>query len=166
MGSDDAGPFLSYIGKRFNDVKSSFKTKISRIGLAFDEDIFSDTLIKCHENISRRSMGENNMIFYFWTAFKNNTLRDLKYSRNKLRSEFPEDIEDEIDFETVTDDFDKISQMIILEFGNELYEYFVLHSNGVSYGKLQQMSDIDNLKYRFRRIREYVRQNYSIDNEK
>lgn len=104
------------------------------------------------------------MIFYFWTAFKNNTLRDLKYSRNKLRSDFPEDIVDEIDFETITEDFEKISKMIILEFGEELFEYFVLHTNGMSYEKLYKLSNIDNLKYKFRRIRDYVRKNFSRDN--
>lgn len=161
MDTDDAGPFLSCIGERFYEIKHSFKTKISRLGLAFDEDIFSDTLVKCNDALSKRSLGSNKMIFYFWSAFKNNTLRDLNYSRNKLRGEFPEDVIDEIDFETVTEDFEKISRMVILEFGDEMYEYFVLHANGMPYEKLYQLSKIDNLKYRFRRIREYVRENFS-----
>lgn len=161
MDSDDANPFLSCIGEKFYEIKKSFKTKIMRFGFIFDEDIFSDTLLKYNDTLSKRSLGKNRMLFYFWTAFKNNTLRNLNYSRNKLRSEFPEDVADEIDFETITEDFEKISRMIVLEFGEEMYEYFVLHANGMSYENLLKMSNVDNLKYRFRRIREFVRHNFS-----
>ena len=164
MDGDDAGLFFSCVSEKFYEIKNRFKTKILHLGFIFDEDIFSDTLLKCNDTLSKRSLDRSKMIFYFWTAFKNNTLRDLKYSRNKLRSDFPEDIVDEIDFETITEDFEKISKMIILEFGEELFEYFVLHTNGMSYEKLYKLSNIDNLKDKFRRIRDYVRKNFSRDN--
>ena len=164
MDGDAAGLFFCCVSEKFYEIKNRFKTKILHLVFIFDEDIFSDTLLKCNDTLSKRSLDRSKMIFYFWTAFKNNTLRDLKYSRNKLRSDFPEDIVDEIDFETITEDFEKISKMIILEFGEELFEYFVLHTNGMSYEKLYKLSNIDNLKYKFRRIRDYVRKNFSRDN--
>lgn len=35
------------------------------------------------------------------------------------------------------------------------------NANGVSYENLLKMSNVNNLKYRFRRIREFVRCNFS-----
>lgn len=89
-------------------------------------------------------------------------MRELYYSKNKLKSELTIDIKDEInDINQI--DFDKVSQLIIDEFGCELYQLFALHANGTSYEELSKLTDIDNIKYKFRCIRKFVRENYKIE---
>lgn len=158
---DSTNNFMDSISKQFNNIKEDFKCKIKRIGLSFDEDIFSDTIIKCNNNLKNRNCNQKDMILYFWQAFKNNTLRELYYSRNKLRDELTIDIKDDIyDIELI--DFDKVSQMIIDEYGCELYQLFALHANGTSYEELSKLTDIPNVKYKFRCIRKYILDNYKI----
>lgn len=159
---DSGANFMESISEQFNSIKEDFKCKIKRIGLSFDEDIFSDTIIKCNNNLKDRKCNKKDMISYFWQAFKNNTLRELYYSRNKLRGELTIDIKDEpYNIEEI--DFDKVSQMIIDEYGCELYQLFALHANGTSYEELSKLTDINNVKYKFRCIRKYIRDNYKLD---
>lgn len=158
MESDDAGPFLFFISKRFFEIRNNFKIKILHLGFCFDEDIFSETLLKCNEALSKYSLNNDNMLFYFWRAFKNNTLRDLTYSRNKLRSEFPIDVIEKVEVNIIDEYFEKISRQIIQNFGYEAYNSLILHTNGMPYETLCNITNINNLKYRFRRIREYIRQ--------
>lgn len=159
---DSCNNFMESISKQFNNIREDFKCKIKRIGLSFDDDIFSDTIIKCNNNLKDRHFTQKDMISYFWQAFKNNTLRELYYSKNKLKSELTIDIKDEInDINQI--DFDKVSQLIIDEFGCELYQLFALHANGTSYEELSKLTDIDNIKYKFRCIRKFVRENYKIE---
>lgn len=159
---DSSSNFMESISNQFNSIKEDFKCKITRIGLSFNEDIFSDTIIKCNIKLKDKNCNQKDMISYFWQAFKNNTLRELYYSRNKLTDELTIDIKDEI-YNLNNIDFDKVSQMIIDKFGCELYQLFVLHANGTSYEQLDKMTHIYNLKYRFRCIRKYIRENYKTE---
>lgn len=162
MDSTKDNSFMESISNHFNSIKEDFRCKITRIGLSFNEDIFSDTIIKCNNNLKDRKCNQNDMISYFWQAFKNNTLRELYYSRNKLTDELSIDIKDDIQENNLID-FDRVSKMIIDEFGCDLYQLFVLHANGTSYEELDKLTDIHNLKYKFRCIRKYVRENYNYN---
>lgn len=155
--------FMEYISDDFQKIKSSFEVGITRSGLAFDEDIFSDTIIKCNNKLDKENLTKNQMIYYFWMAFKNNTLRELGYLRNNTTDEIPEDIIDDEPYEKENDKFEKVSQLIIDKFGEELYQLFSLHANGTTYEDLYKITKQENLKYIFRRIREYVRNNINED---
>lgn len=152
--------FMESISEQFNNIKEDFKCKISRIGLSFNDDIFSDTIIKCNNNLKNKNCGQKEMISYFWQAFKNNTLRELYYSRNKLKEELNANIKEHEETDVI--DFDAVSNLIIKNFGCELYQLFALHANGTTYEELSKISDINNLKYRFRCIRKFVRDHYCL----
>ena len=96
------------------------------------------------------------MLYYFWMAFKNNTLREIGYIRNNTTDQIPEDIIDEYDDEKI-DLFDVVTKLIIDEFGEEIYQLFSLHANGMTYEELYKITKKENLKYIFRKVREYVR---------
>lgn len=150
---------MCVISENFQKIKEKFKISIKRIGLSFDDDIFSDTIIKCNNKLSSMSLTKQEMISYFWIAFKTNTLRDIGYLRNKTTDEIPEEIYDE---EYIDDTlFDDVSKEIINTFGEELYQLFSLHANGMDYEQLKKISDRDDLKYKFRRIREHIRNKFS-----
>lgn len=155
---DDGDEFMNFVSRNFTRIKNDFKSKIKRMGLSFNEDIFSDTILKCNDRIKQLKPDRMDMIAYLWTAFKMNTLRELSYARNNTIDEIPE-ISTE-DFDTTNDMFNDVSELIINKFGEEIYELFLLHSNGVKYDDLERMTTLRHLKYLFRRVREYVRLNY------
>lgn len=151
---------LSYISKIFSSIKEKFNINITKQGLVFNEDIFADTLLKCDEKLSNiENITDEEMIHYFWVAFKNNTLRDLKYLRNATTDKIP-DVEDE-EYTEDNDLFNNISRDIITKYGRDLYNLFLLHANGMTYEELYNISNIENLKYKFRKIRESIRGKYA-----
>lgn len=159
--------FIEFVGEHLNVLKGKFATQIRKLGYDFDEDIFSDTIVKCNEKFFDDEALENEMENYFWASFKNNTMRELNYywSRNKVSDENITDevmgsTEDDNIKEDVYEEYIIVSNMIIKEFGIQLYKLFSLHANGTEYDELIRESNIKDLKYQFRKIREYVRKNY------
>ena len=148
--------FLTYVANNFKTIKNKFELQIKRVGLSFDEDIFSDTILKCNEKLKESNINDKEMLYYFWMAFKNNTLREIGYIRNNTTEQIPEDIIDEYDDEKI-DLFDVVTKLIIDEFGEEIYQLFSLHANGMTYEELYKITKKENLKYIFRKVREYVR---------
>lgn len=148
--------FLTYVANNFKTIKNKFELQIKRVGLSFDEDIFSDTILKCNEKLKESNINDKEMLYYFWMAFKNNTLREIGYIRNNTTDQIPEDIIDEYDDEKI-DLFDVVTKLIIEEFGEEIYQLFSLHANGMTYEELYKITKKENLKYIFRKVREYVR---------
>lgn len=155
----DKNRFMFFLSKNFQEIKENFKRQITALGFVFDDDVFSETIIKCNEKIDEKyqNLNDDEMINYFWQAFRINTMRELKYLRNNTTDTFPVLYENE---ETSYEKFENVSEMIISRFGEDLYNLFMLHANGMSYKELGKISDIKNLKYQFRCVREYVRENY------
>lgn len=152
--------FMETISPYFDEIKTVFPERISKMGLTFDDDVFSFTIEQCNKKIKEK-LSKEDIIKYFWIAFRNNTFRELKYVRNKTTDEIIEDIVQEdynIDYE-----FNEVSKLIINKFGGKLYQLFALHANGKPYKELQKLTTISNLKYKFRCIREYIRENYKRD---
>lgn len=154
---------MNAIAPYFNEIKEKFQNNIKRLNLEFNEDIFMESIEKCNKTIDRDVTSEE-AINYLWKAFRNNTLRELKYYRaNYIIYDIPEDIEDTK--RIIDGDFQNISDLIINKFGDKLYHLFALHANGKTYKELAKYTTIKNLKYKFRCIREYVRENYYIESE-
>ena len=156
--SDNA--FMKYISDKFEDIKKEFEYKIKGLGLKFDEDIFLDTLIKCNETIDSDKISGSQMIGYFWISFKTNTMREYEYCRNRLRDDLTKDIPEENDEYSYEDDFNDVTYIIKKEFGDELLKLFQLHTNGATYDELEEITDISELKYKFRKIRDFVKNNF------
>lgn len=72
------------------------------------------------------------------------------------------DITDDTPF---TYNFDEICDMIRRNFGEEVFHLFWQHANGASYEEIEKSTSITNIKYRFRRIREYIRKYYCVETE-
>ena len=140
--------FLTYVANNFKTIKNKFELQIKRVGLSFDEDIFSDTILKCNEKLKESNINDKEMLYYFWMAFKNNTLREIGYIRNNTTDQIPEDIIDEYDDEKI-DLFDVVTKLIIDEFGEEIYQLFSLHANGMTYEELYKITKKENLKYTY-----------------
>lgn len=150
--------FLEIVSKDFEHIRSSFKRRIEYDGLAFDYDIFSDTMLKCDERADN-GMTDSELIGYFWVAFKRNTLNNKERNLSRLES-----MSDDFDVEDSDDcsvDADKVSAMIRSKFGDEMYNLYIRHLCGSGYKELERQNK--NVKYQFRRIREYIRNNFKLE---
>ena len=109
--------FLQEIAPLLSQYEMKWRKYFSEIGLAFDVDILSDTVLKCYETISRLGCrdGQKESMNYLFKAFKQNSIRELQYARNKYR-EIVDDVEILGDqFEDISSDY-KITKDLWIEF--------------------------------------------------
>ena len=83
--------FLDYIGKNYDEIKKRFKSYCYNKHQPWSEDIFQETIIKCHDLIKKNgeikdksNQGIENL---FFMAFKTNIIRELEYAYVKNRDE-------------------------------------------------------------------------------
>lgn len=81
--------FLNYINNHYNELKNKYWKFCQEKQYEWDEDIFSDTILKCYECIEKKGELKDKSNYgiesYFFKAFKNNIMNEQRYSRNKKR---------------------------------------------------------------------------------
>lgn len=85
---NDQDTFISHIGKHYNELQCKFRQFCRLNNLIWDEDIFSDTILKCHEIIGRKGLANKTpygIESYFFMSFRNNIKRERQYARNTKR---------------------------------------------------------------------------------
>lgn len=85
--------FLIWIGENYTYQKEKLQKWCAHNKYKFEEDIFSDTIVKVHDYIEKHGLRDGTptgVDAYFFISFKNNYKRELQYSRVKNRVELPE----------------------------------------------------------------------------
>ena len=86
---EDETIFLNYINNHYTELKNKYWKFCQEKQYTWDEDIYSDTILKCYDVIIKK--GElkdktpHGIESYFFMAFKNNIMNEQRYSRNKKR---------------------------------------------------------------------------------
>lgn len=109
--------FLKEIAPLISQYEMKWRKYFAEIGLAFDIDILNDTILKCYDTIARLGCkdGQKESMNYLFKAFKQNSIRELQYARNKYR-EIVDDVEALGDqFESGQADY-KIAKDLWIEF--------------------------------------------------
>lgn len=109
--------FLKEVAPLISQYEMKWRKYFAEIGLAFDIDILNDTILKCYETIARLGCkdGQKESMNYLFKAFKQNSIRELQYARNKYR-EIVDDVEALGDqFESRQTDY-KIAKDLWIEF--------------------------------------------------
>ena len=85
----DKDLFIGYINDHYSELKYKYINFCKEKNYNWDEDIFSDTIIKCYDAIDRKGklndttpQGIEN---YFFISFKLNLKREGQYARNQKR---------------------------------------------------------------------------------
>lgn len=85
----DAELFMKHISSIYDELKHKMIGYCSIQKLTFDEDVFSDTILKCHDTINKQGKLIDNspkgIENYFFQSFCRNIKREKQYSRNKYR---------------------------------------------------------------------------------
>lgn len=85
----EARQFINYINDNYQSLKKKYFTFCKEKDITWSEDIFSDTIVKCYDTISRNGKlndtSNQGMENYFFRAFKQNLQRETQYCRTKDR---------------------------------------------------------------------------------
>lgn len=84
----DENLFLNHINDHYRELKNKYYKFCQEKQYNWDEDIFSDTILKCYDTIAKKGLKDKSAYgieSYFFKSFKNNTLLEPIYSRNKKR---------------------------------------------------------------------------------
>ena len=86
---NDSELFLLYVNNHYNHLKYKYINFCKEHNYVFDEDIFSDTILKCYEAIDKKGKLEDTtdqgIQNYFFISFKMNLKREGQYARNVKR---------------------------------------------------------------------------------
>ena len=80
-----ASNYLQWFNNNYDYLKKKMVGYTTDRGVAFDEDVFSDTMLKMYEKILKSGLVDpitKGMENYFFISFKTNVLREKQYSRN------------------------------------------------------------------------------------
>lgn len=81
--------YLNYINDHYNELKFKYYNFCKLQHYDWDEDVFSDTILKCYESIEKKGKLNDTtpygMESYTFLAFKNNIRNEQRYCRNKNR---------------------------------------------------------------------------------
>lgn len=95
--------FLSFVSRNYDRLKTKMVKYCVSKGVVFDEDVYSDTILKIHDKIEKEGMTdetENGYENYIFMSFRTNILRERQYSRNKSS-------DDNIDQESIGELYDR-----------------------------------------------------------
>lgn len=178
----DQDIFLNYINDNYVRLKRKYHKYCTENGYTFDEDIFSDTILRCYDIIVRNGIKDKSphgIESYFFIAFRNNIRNERNYSRVKKRDfninsdnihtiyeEYYNENNDDAVEKIVSDlykDFCTLYIMMQVE-NNFPQEHFYLFrvktlTKGMTFKKLQEMTNIKSSRKKVIEVQRYVKEN-------
>lgn len=169
-----ADKFLQFIGTIYEEYKVKFEQSCQKDRYKWDEDVYSDTIVKCYDSICRNGLtdqSEQGMKNYFFRSFKTNIVRETQYSRNTKSAEMPDNLEDyleydsaeQVRYEGMLKDY-KVHYLLGLaeeHFDNVTYNCFRLYRliPKMTYAKLRDLTGVKDCKRRVTSVNKWLREN-------
>lgn len=88
---------MNIVAYKYNDIVSLFTSRLRKMDMQFDEDLFHDTFIKCANKFSTEKISYETTIKYFWTSYLNTIKTDIIKSDKFITDSLDEEIHDCID---------------------------------------------------------------------
>lgn len=156
------------IEKHYHEIKDTFQRNSKAQGFVFNEDIFSESYLKCHEALKDRTMTEDEIIRYLWMSFVNNTrkaYRDTKYHLDITeyleKYDTPYTTYDESKFKIVDIVVNAVRTKFKKDEFDAWYKHFVENKN---YAELSNMGYTFNFHNVFRNINNYIKKTLPKEN--
>lgn len=155
--------------KKFNLIKTNFIKASNKNNIAFNEDIFMDTYLKCCETLKGKDLTEEQIIQYYWTSYVNNTkkeYRKLKYKSNENDMEEAFSIVDEPYDDRRFKVFDTIIAYVKENFPKDFNMWYLHFAENKSYKDLINLG-YNNINFHniFRNINNHVKINLPKENK-
>lgn len=167
--------FLNEVSKYYEEYRDKFKLNCLKEHTVFDDDIYSDTLLKCYDSIQRNGLADTSTqgcLNYFFQSFKINIKREADYSRNRMRGEMP--VKDTREFESsnkkvneqLFDDFTVIYILEVVENNFDPLDFYLYRLKflipKMTYDKLRRITHIKDCKKRIIRINHFLKDNITM----
>ena len=185
----DTDKFMHYINDHYNHLKYKYINFCREKGYQWDEDIFQDTILKCHDAIEKKGKlndtTDQGIQNYFFISFKMNLKREGQYSRNAKRDfnvssdEIEELYEDYYNknnsssaqkvYKDLFQDFSVLYIMTIVEdnFDQEHFYLFRLKTLGnLTYKELQDKTKIKASRQKVINVKNWLKENVTKDDIK
>lgn len=170
--------FLKFANDNYNDLKKKWRKYLYDRQIDFDEDVYSETILKVYDYISSNGIkddSESGFANYWFRAFNINIKREKQYSRN-INRDCNIDAYEALDKETNGDDelqmkirrqvFDDWSVVYILRLVEDNFDsisfhcfrlYYVLDK--MTYQRLREITKVKDAKKRVVTIKNWLKDN-------
>lgn len=178
--------FINYINDHYDLLKNRYKRFCQEKDYKFDEDVFSDTIVKCYDAIKRKGMMEDTtpqgIENYFFMSYKINMQREKQYARidkrdsnytteevNQLYEDFYNEHNDSSQTKLKNDlfiDFATLYLMTKVEdnFDEEHFYLFRIKSLcNLTYKQLQQKTGIRSARQKVLNVKNWLKENVTKD---
>lgn len=152
-----AKEFLDLAGKLYEQNKR----KWSNIVEDFDEDVYSDTIIKVYDSILKGADTEGDLQGYWFKSFKNNIIKkqskdvETVEAEKTLKEKEEEENNINIYYSTISDILLKVKY----KFGRKTFEVFRMYLLcNMSYERLDELTGLDS-KERISKVRKWLNGN-------
>lgn len=167
-----AGTFLTHVAGSYGEIKGNFKKGLSKMKYSFDEDLFSDTILKCNNTFGDKVITKEEALKYFWVAYLNGYKNDKKKYAVKNAEAIPDnfniaDNRPEYNYE-IDDTYNIIIDALKDRFGEKNADAWVKHILFKKpYNKMLEDNEIpQNFHYTIKKIKKFlqgeIRNNKSI----
>lgn len=170
--------FLMLANKTYEDNKKKWSTHLFERQMDWDEDVYSDTILKVYDYIQKNGIAddsEQGLLNYWFKAFMINIRREKQYSRNAYR-DLNVDATEELDKEFngdeeleekkkrhIYDDWLVYNILLIVEktFDSKSFYCFRLYYlyPKMTYEKLKELTKIKDCKKRVITIKKWLQEN-------
>ena len=174
--TEQATRFLQFVNDNYNNLKKKWAKYLIDRQIEFDEDIYSETILKVYDYISANGIkddSESGFANYFFRAFNINIKREKQYSRNLNRDsnidaieELSKEIngEDELKLKIRNQVFDDWSIVYILRLVEDNFDQISFHCfrlyyvlNKMTYSKLREITKVPDSKKRVVTIKNWLK---------
>lgn len=152
---------MEKVSKNYKEIKSAFLANSHTLKMQFDEDVFHDTLLCCCKCYKDDTNDLKKVKAYFWVSYKTNMLK--KALSNKPIDYFEDMKEFDMMDEEYVPEMDELADMVKneleLEFGEYVANLWLRHVVlDLTYEEIEKESNIHNVHYTFKKIRNFIRQ--------
>ena len=174
--TEQATRFLQFVNDNYNNLKKKWAKYLIDRQIEFDEDIYSETILKVYDYISANGIkddSESGFANYFFRAFNIDIKREKQYSRNLNRDsnidaieELSKEIngEDELKLKIRNQVFDDWSIVYILRLVEDNFDQISFHCfrlyyvlNKMTYSKLREITKVPDSKKRVVTIKNWLK---------
>lgn len=179
----DQRKFLNYINDNYTKLKHKYARYCKENNIQWDEDTFSDTIIKCYDAIKKKGglddCTEQGIENYFFISFKMNLKREKQYARvqkrdanitsdniNQVYEDFLMQNSNDERTKLVNDLFIDFSTIFILHLVEEHFDadtYYLFRLKylikGMTYKALQEKTKLKKVRQRVVEVKQWLQKN-------
>ena len=178
---EQAMRFLEVAAKHYEDNKKKWMKYFNDSDFDFDEDVFSDSIIKVHKYLLTHKLeddSDNGLLNYWFKSFQINSKREKQYAHNQYTVyglNLAEESDSRPNFEETKDDkvrrhiYDDwvatyILQQIEEKFDDVTFRCFRLYYiiPKMTYARLKEVTNVSDCKKRVTEVKKWVKTNITI----